>query len=50
MMRDPEFLADAKKANIDIDVVTGDEIDTILKRVYATPPDLVEVVRKAITE
>jgi tripartite-type tricarboxylate transporter receptor subunit TctC len=50
MMRDPEFLADAKKANIDIDVVTGEEIDTILKRVYATPPDLVEVVRKAISE
>ena len=50
MMRDPEFLADAKKANVDIDVVTGDEIDTVLKRVYATPPETVEAVRKAIVE
>jgi tripartite-type tricarboxylate transporter receptor subunit TctC len=48
MMKDPEFLAEAKKANIDIDVVTGDEIDMVLRRVYATPPDIVEVVRKAI--
>ena len=50
MMRDSEFLADAKKANVDIDVVTGDDITTILKRVYATPPETVEAVRKAIVE
>jgi tripartite-type tricarboxylate transporter receptor subunit TctC len=48
MMKDPEFLAEAKKANIDIDIVTGDEIRALLQRVYATPPDIVEVVRKAI--
>jgi tripartite-type tricarboxylate transporter receptor subunit TctC len=50
MVKDPEFLADAKKANIDIDIVTGDEIRALLQRVYATPPDLVELVRKAISE
>jgi tripartite-type tricarboxylate transporter receptor subunit TctC len=50
MVKDPEFLADAKKANIDIDVVTGEEIDALLRRVYTTPPDVVELVRKAIVE
>jgi tripartite-type tricarboxylate transporter receptor subunit TctC len=50
MMGDPAFLADAKKTNIDIDVVTGDTIDTVLKRVYSSPPETVEVVRKALTE
>jgi tripartite-type tricarboxylate transporter receptor subunit TctC len=50
MMKDPEFLADAKKANIDIDIVSGDEIRALLQKVYATPPDLVELVRKAIAE
>jgi hypothetical protein len=49
MTKDPEFLADAKKAGIDIDLVAGEEIDTLLRRVYATPPDIVEVVRKAVS-
>jgi len=49
MTKDPEFLADAKKVGIDIDIVTGEEIDTLLRRVYATPPDIVEVVRKAVS-
>ena len=48
MSKDAEFLADAKKSGIDIDIVTGDEIDTLLRRVYATPPDIVELVRKAV--
>ena len=48
MVKDPEFLADAGKLKIDIDVVTAEEIDALLRRVYATPPDIVEVVRKAI--
>jgi tripartite-type tricarboxylate transporter receptor subunit TctC len=49
MTKDAEFLADAKKVGIDIDIVTGDEIDTVLRRVYATPPDIVDVVRKAVS-
>jgi tripartite-type tricarboxylate transporter receptor subunit TctC len=48
MLQDPDFLADAKKANIDIDPVSGEQMDEILRRVYATPPELVDVVRKAI--
>jgi tripartite-type tricarboxylate transporter receptor subunit TctC len=48
MSKDADFLADAKKSGIDIDIVTGDEIDTLLHRVYATPPDIVEFVRKAV--
>lgn len=49
MSKDAEFLADAKKVGIDIDIVTGDEIDNLLRRVYATPPEIVEVVRKAVS-
>jgi tripartite-type tricarboxylate transporter receptor subunit TctC len=48
MSKDAEFLADARKVGIDIDIVTGEEIDTLLRRVYATPPDIVELVRKAV--
>jgi tripartite-type tricarboxylate transporter receptor subunit TctC len=48
MMKDPDFLADAKNAGIDIDIVTGEAIEATLRRVYATPPDIVEAVRKAV--
>jgi tripartite-type tricarboxylate transporter receptor subunit TctC len=48
MMKDAEFLADATKSGIDIDSVTGEAIEATLRRVYATPPDIVEVVRKAV--
>jgi tripartite-type tricarboxylate transporter receptor subunit TctC len=48
MSKDADFVADAKKSGIDIDIVTGDEIDSLLHRVYATPPDIVELVRKAV--
>lgn len=49
MSKDPEFLADAKTAGIDIDIVPGEEIEALLRRVYATPADIVELVRKAVS-
>lgn len=50
MTKDEQFLAEAGKLRMDLDVVTGEEIDTILRRVYATPPEIVEIARKAISE
>ena len=46
MLGDPETQADAHKLGIDIDPVPGDAITTMLKRVYATPPAIVEKVRE----
>ncbi|MFN3892325.1 MAG: Bug family tripartite tricarboxylate transporter substrate binding protein [Beijerinckiaceae bacterium] len=50
MTKDQQFLAEAKKLRMDLDIVTGEEIDVLLKRVYATPPEIVELARKAISE
>ena len=50
MTKDDQFLGEAKKLRMDLDVVTGAEIDDLLKRVYATPPEIVEIARKAISE
>lgn len=47
--KDAGFLAEAKKMQMDLEIVTGEQIDTLLKRVYATPPDIVETVRQAIS-
>jgi hypothetical protein len=50
MMKDPEFLADAWKSKIEIDAVTGEEVDSSLHHAYATPADIVELVRKSMVE
>ncbi len=50
MTKDEQFLTEAKKLRMDLDIVTGAEIDELLKRVYATPPEIVEIARKAISE
>ncbi len=46
MLKDAEALADAKKLGIDVDPVPGVAINEMLKRVYATPPAVVEKVRE----
>jgi len=49
MTKDSEFLGESKKMQMDLEVVTGEEIDSLLQRVYATPPEIVEMVRQAIS-
>ena len=47
-LKDPAFLADAKKQQLDITPYSGAQIDALLKDVYATPPDLVARVKAAM--
>ena len=47
-MNDIDYQADAKKAGIDFDLVRGEEIDEILKRVYSSPPELIARIRAAL--
>lgn len=47
-MKDPAFLADAQKLQVDVDAVTAAEIETLLAEVYATPKDIVAKAAKAI--
>jgi len=48
MMKDSAFLVDAQKSKIEVDAVTGEEVDSTLRRAYATPADIVDLVRKAM--
>jgi tripartite-type tricarboxylate transporter receptor subunit TctC len=41
-LKDPEFLADAEKIRADIELVTGDEVEALLKEVFAYPPAVIE--------
>ncbi len=47
-MSDPELLADAKRLNIDVIPSTGEQMQALVTRMYATPPEVVARVRKAL--
>jgi tripartite-type tricarboxylate transporter receptor subunit TctC len=41
-MKDPAFLADATKARLDLDPVTGEEAEQMIKEAYSTPKELIQ--------
>ena len=46
--RDPEFVAEMKKQDLDLDPMPGAAIDALLKGLYATPPDLLRAAAAAL--
>lgn len=50
-LADPELLADAAKMNLEIaDPLSGEAIQSIISRMYATPADIIERTRRAMKE
>jgi tripartite-type tricarboxylate transporter receptor subunit TctC len=47
-MKDPEFLADAKKLNLDIDVATADEVSRVLAEFARYPKSVIDKAKAAI--
>jgi tripartite-type tricarboxylate transporter receptor subunit TctC len=47
-MRDPEFLAEAEKTNLDIDPATYQEVQELLAKFADYPPDVLQRARQAI--
>ena len=47
-MRDPEFLAEAEKGRLDLDLASGTEVQEQIDAFYATPKDIVEKARAKI--
>ena len=48
-LTDPAFVADAKRLQLDINPVTGEEIGKLVAAVYATPKDVVAKATRAMT-
>jgi len=46
-MKDPDFLAEADKADLEINPVSGEDVDKLVKDVYATPADIVAKAKEA---
>jgi len=48
-MRDPQFIADAKKTGIDVSPMTGEEVERLIARLSSASPATIERVKKAVT-
>ena len=47
-MKDPELLAEAKKARMDVDPSTGEELQALVTEVMDQPPEVVGRVKKLL--
>ncbi len=47
-MKDPEFLKEADKMELDINPLDGEGVAALVKKMYAAPPDMVERMAKAM--
>jgi tripartite-type tricarboxylate transporter receptor subunit TctC len=47
-VKDPALLADADKGKMEIELVTGEEVEGIIRKAYATPKPIVDRVRDAM--
>jgi len=50
MLKDAEFLGDAKKSGMAVDPRSADFIESLLKRLGSTPPAVIEEARKAVVD
>ena len=47
-VKDPELLDDAKKKKLELDPVSGEELEALSKEIIAQPPDVVERMKKLL--
>jgi hypothetical protein len=48
MMNDPDLLAEAQKQGLEVEPVGGEEMQSLVERLYATPPEVVELVKRIV--
>jgi tripartite-type tricarboxylate transporter receptor subunit TctC len=48
LMKDPAFLADMNTLHLDVLPISGAEIESLMKRLYAAPPEAIAKMRAAI--
>jgi tripartite-type tricarboxylate transporter receptor subunit TctC len=48
-LRDKELLAEAEKIGLEVDPISGEELQALAEKIYATPAAIVEQARQAVT-
>jgi len=46
----PEALAEAKKGRMDVEVTSGEELESLVKEIFDSPPDVVERAKKMLAQ
>jgi tripartite-type tricarboxylate transporter receptor subunit TctC len=49
-MKDPEFLADAERQDLEVRPVTGIEAEALINEIYASPPSVVKLAIEVMKE
>jgi hypothetical protein len=47
-MTDPALLSDAKKANLDLEALSGSDLQTLVASLYALPPNIIEKAKQSM--
>ena len=47
-VKDPELLADAKRANLEVDPVSGEDVQKLIAKAYQAPKELADKIKKAL--
>jgi tripartite-type tricarboxylate transporter receptor subunit TctC len=49
-MKDPQFLAEAQKQDLEVRPVTGDEVEALVTEIYAATPDVIALAKTAVQD
>ena len=44
--KDPEFLADVEKQKVELFPISGESVEALVRRIYATPSEVVETAKQ----
>ena len=47
-MKDPEFIAEAEQRKLTLEPESGEELEALIRRTYATPKPIIERIGKLI--
>jgi hypothetical protein len=50
MLKDPVFLDDIKKKNFELEPISGEQLETMVKEVMTQPPEIIERLKKLLTQ
>ncbi len=49
-MKDPEYAAEVRKMSVDLDPLSGERMQSLIDKIYSTPPEVVERARKILMD
>jgi hypothetical protein len=47
-LNDPEVLAEAKKSRMDVEPTSGEELESLVKEIFDSSPEVLERVKKLL--